>query len=316
MTGRPREQGVALLLALLVVAVLAVTVLPFLYDGRVERAVAANLYTGLQAGYFARSGVVIAEALLRDDLQTSNAYDGLDENWAKLNNVPIAAGGGSVSIVIEDESGKLNVNRVVRSSDGKPDEEWITILRHLLTMKLQDATQVEPLLEALVDWIDQDDRPTGFGGAEDSYYLGLTPPYRPANRPLLTVAELRLVKGWEPKIVEAVAPFLTVWPAGGGQVNFNTAPREVLVALGLDERQADAVIEQRAKPNGALRSQGDIRLVPGLSGPGENNLLKHATVKSAAFSVTATGGFRDSVAVVRAVLGRGAGIQRLYWRAD
>ncbi len=309
MTSRPRERGVALLLAILVVAVLTVIVLPFLYDGRVERAVAANLYTGLQASHLARSGVVFAEALLRDDTQTSNAYDGLDETWAKFNNVPIAAGGGTVAIVVEDETGKLNVNRLV-GDNGEPDAQWRSFLDRLLVMRGQDPALVEPL----IDWIDPDDRPTGFGGAEASYYLGLTPPYRPANRRLMTIAELRLVKGWEPKVVEAMAPFLTVY--GGGQVNFNTAPREVLIALGLDERQADAVIEQRAKPNGAFKNPADIRQVPGLSGPGSENLIRHATVKSDAFSVTATAGFRDSVSVVRAVLTRGAGVERTYWRAE
>jgi general secretion pathway protein K len=311
-TGRPRERGVALLLAILVVAVLTVIVLPFLYDGRVERAVAANLYTGLQASHLARSGVVFAEALLRDDMQTSNAYDGLDETWAKFNNVPIAAGGGTVAIVVGDEAGTLNVNRLVQSGGGQPDAEWVSFLRRLLTMRVQDAAAVEPLIESLVDWIDGDDRPTGFGGAEAPYYLGLTPPYRPADRPLTTIAELRLVKGWEPKVVEAVAPFVTVY--GDGRVNFNTASREVLLSIGLDERQADAVVESRAKT--PFKSPTDIRQVPGLSGPGTDNLIKYATTGSAAFSVVATGGFRDTIAVVRAVLTRGARVERAYWRAE
>lgn len=307
---RRRNAGVALLLALLVVTVLAATVFPFLYDGRVERAVASNLYTGLQASRLATSGVVVAEALLKADAQDQEGrrFDAYSETWAQLNDLPVAAGGGNIAMRIVDESAKLNVNRLV-GLNGQVDDAWSDILVRLLMLREQDESTARALVETLIDWIDPDERPTGFNGAEKSYYLGLTPPDEPDDRPLLTIGELRRIKGWEPKVVQAVAPYLTTY--GGGRVNFNTAPREVLVALGLDESQADALIAAREKA--PLKTPADFRqAVPG----GAENVLNRGGFTSTHFSVTATATFRDSTAVVRAVLERGPRVERVYWRAE
>jgi general secretion pathway protein K len=297
----------------MVVTVLAVTVFPFLYDGRVERAVASNLYTGLQAGRLATSGVVFAEALLKVDAEDSEGkrFDAYTETWAQFNDVPVAAGGGNIAMRITDESGKLNVNRLV-GSDGKTiNNQWRDILIKLLTRLEQDEQTARAMIETLADWIDTDDQPRSFNSAETSYYLGLDPPYAAADRPLLSLGELRAIKGWEPKVVAAAAPFLTTY--GDGKVNFNTAPREVLVALELDESQADALIAAREKT--PLKSVNDLRqAVPGQA----ENVAARGGYTSRFFSVTATATFRDSVAVVRAVLNRGqpGRIQREFWRAE
>ncbi len=316
MTRARRQRGIALLLAVMVVAVLTLTVFPFLYEGRVERAVATNLYTSLQARHLAEGGVVIAEALLRDDARKDQApgqppYDGLGETWAQFNGVPIAAGGGAASMVIVDEQSKLNVNRIVDRGTNNVNAQRRSHLERLLVLELEDDSLAKSLVEALIDRLDADDQPTGFGGAEESYYLGLTPPYKPARGELTTVAELGLVKGWTRKVVGAVAPFATVY--GSGQVNANTAPVEVLRALGLDPSQAEAVLAYRDKT--PLRQPVDIRQVPGLSAS-DANLTSALATRSNAFGVTVTGSFRDSVAIVRAVLNRGTQVERIYWRVE
>jgi type II secretory pathway component PulK len=83
----------------------------------------------------------------------------------------------------------------------------------------------------LLDWIDEDDVRQG-GGGEDDVYQRLDPPYRAANRPLLSLDELRLVEGFDGALVEALRPYVTVYPlAGSGGVNLNTAPSWVLAQL-------------------------------------------------------------------------------------
>ncbi len=321
MRGRRRERGVALLVAILVVALLTVTVIPFFYDGRVEQAVASNLYTGLQASYLARSGVALAEGLLRLDMEgrDTRGIDSLNEPWAGLNNVPIGAGGGSVSIVVTDEAGKLNVNRLVSSGGGtgqrtgQVDDRRRSYLQRLLVIRGQDPG----LVDALIDWLDPDESEVSGSGAERSYYQGLDPPYEPADGPLSTLAELRLVKGWTPEVFAAVAPFLTIY--GDGKVNLNTAPPEVLMAMSASDRvkeaEARAIVEwRREKP---FRQVTEITQVPGLSLPANEFNQADTTVQSAFFSVVATGGFRGSTAVVRAVLDRSGGQpRRIYWRAE
>ncbi len=292
--------------------------MPFFYDSRIERAVATNLYTGLQASYLARSGVALAEVLLRADLQAENdntqprGVDYAGDIWASVNSVPIGLGGGSVSIVVVDEQSKLNLNRLA-TNNLEQQKRWGGYLERLLHVRGQDPALAYDLVEALIDWVDADQTPTGSGGAEAPYYLGLTPPYSPANRPLATVEELRLVKGWTPEVVEAVAPFVTVY--GSGAININTARLEVLQAVGLDESQARAVLEYRER--GPVKSRNEIRDIRGLSSASAEIF----EVRSDIFSVVATAGFRESRAVVRAVLqrggqGAGGGTRRLYWRAE
>jgi len=101
-----------------------------------------------------------------------------------------------------------------------------------------DATAAEKALYKqdelaadLIDWVDGDDIRQS-GGSEDDYYQGQDPPYRAANRPLLSVEELALVEGFDGPLMEALRPYLTVFPyADGGGINPNTAPTWVLALL-------------------------------------------------------------------------------------
>jgi hypothetical protein len=58
----------------------------------------------------------------------------------------------------------------------------------------------EPVADAILDWVDEDDVPREFG-AEIDYYSGLSPPYAPKNGPLETVEELLLVRGVTPTLL-------------------------------------------------------------------------------------------------------------------
>lgn len=84
------------------------------------------------------------------------------------------------------EAGKLNINSA--------SEEELT---RLLTEVLADLNQenAPQLVDALLDWLDEDDdvRPNG---AERDYYEFLDPGYRPKNGPLESIEELLLVKGF------------------------------------------------------------------------------------------------------------------------
>jgi general secretion pathway protein K len=320
--SRRSRAGVALILALLVVTILTITVVPFVYDGRVEQAVAGNLYTSLQASYLAKGGVDVAEAVLQHDLrsdrleeaaqgggQQGNAMrDDLKEPWAQLAGVPIAIGGGGVSIVIQDELGKIPLNQVGR---GTRQEQWRAVVRRLLmTVAEVDDAEAERLVSTLVDWVDGNQTPEPRGGAEKDVYLRKDPPYEPADAPLQTVAELRMIEGWTPKIVDAVTPFVTVYPPGGDRVNPNTAPRQVLLAL-VD--QGDRAYDSR-QDHGPFMGDGDFRSRAGATTAN----LPPLVYRSDYFSVTSSGGFRDSVYIVRAVLQRQENRQalRLYWRAE
>src|SRR6185436_18758180 len=131
--------------------------------------------------------------------------------------------------------------------DGNKQQRNVDVFRRLFTVLGVDPR----ILMAIVDWIDADASPQVTPpGAEQPYYLGLSPPPRVRNGPLLTLRELALVRGVTPTVLARLEGFVTVLPITKGlRVNVNTARAEVLYALsdGLlaDPGVVDRVISSR-----------------------------------------------------------------------
>ncbi|MFH1625327.1 MAG: hypothetical protein ABID54_09270, partial [Pseudomonadota bacterium] len=106
------ERGIALIVALLVITILFVLVIEFNYLTRVDVTIAANIRDENKALYVAKAGVNAAIALLKRD---SNNYDAPSEDWGSFASLPHSEylGEGSVAGSITDESGKININRIV-----------------------------------------------------------------------------------------------------------------------------------------------------------------------------------------------------------
>ncbi|ALA58532.1 type II secretion system minor pseudopilin GspK [Nitrospira moscoviensis] len=228
------ERGVALLMALLVLALLVALILEFDAEARREYREAAAFRDTFKARMLTRAAVQAARAVLQQDFfrdrQLGVAYDGPTDIWA----LPIknyAIGDGLLSAQIEDEQGKLNINDFAATAGNDADK-----LKKIQRMKrLFELLQLGPdLVDAMVDWVDQDDRPEP-AGAESLYYQSQKPPYRAANVPLETLGDLRLVKGFTPEIIDKLSRYVTVYPdAGQIPVNLNTA--DPLVIQSLDPR--------------------------------------------------------------------------------
>lgn len=86
---------------------------------------------------------------------------------------------------ITPESTKLNINTA------GDDQLRALIMPLLLKLGVENAPEI---VDAILDWRDQDDEQRG-GGAENAYYNALTPPYNCKNAPFTTIEELLLVKG-------------------------------------------------------------------------------------------------------------------------
>ena len=232
------ERGVALLLALLVLALLVALILEFDAEARREYRDAAAFRDNFKATILTRAAVQAARAVLQQDLlkdkQAGKFYDATTDLWA----FPIqkyAIGDGLLTAQIEDERSKLNLNDLAATGD--PTVRKVKILR---VKRLFEFLQINPdLVDAIVDWVDSDDVPEP-AGAETLYYQSLRPAYRTANTPLQTVREIRLIKGITPEIVEKLLRYVTVYPQEGeSRVNINTA--DILVLQALDPRITQAM---------------------------------------------------------------------------
>jgi general secretion pathway protein K len=226
------EAGVALVLTLVIVTLVAVIVLELNYLMRVDIHTSANFRDGVRSYYLAKSGVTVIKELFSRNIQE------LEE----LKNVLLAGGShtlpigeGSATVRVIDETGKININALVvdtgtpqqtagarrpqQTAGSRPPQQtagarapqrrgaqpgeaetvspWIRITEDLFQRLGIDPT----LVGALIDWIDVDDIATGSGGAESSYYRGLEKPFTARNGTMETAAELRLIKGFTDEVL-------------------------------------------------------------------------------------------------------------------
>ncbi len=242
------EQGVALLLALLVLTLLVALILEFDAEARREYREAAAFRDNFKASMLTRAAVQAARAVLQQDFfrdkQTGEFFDGPTDLWAMpIKNYVI--GDGLLSAQIEDERGKLNLNDLAAN----PGDDLQRKARILRVKRLFELLQVSPdLVDALVDWVDQDENPEP-AGAESVYYQSQKPAYRAANGPLQALSDLRLVKGFTPEIVERLSRYITVYPLeGGALVNLNTADPLVIQALDPAVTQTMAIEIAQGRP--------------------------------------------------------------------
>ncbi len=303
---RKREEGVALILTLLITAILVTLIVEVNYSTQVDLRIAGNFRNDLQAGYLAKSGVNIAISYLKYDVETTDT-DSLDEDWAKPY-PPIPVGDGFVMVLIEDENAKINLNELVKG--GKVNDQI-----HDILIRMFDAADVDiGILDAVIDWIDPDDDPSP-DGAEDYYYGSLDPPYECKNAPLDTLSELLMIKGITDEVYEEISKYLTIY-SKEGKININTASKEVLMFLdeGIDEPMAEGIIEYRMeKP---FENKDELK-------PVINNdelygrIEKIIDVASNAFNVTSVGRVERVEKTIRAVIDRqGEQISCRYWRTE
>jgi general secretion pathway protein K len=226
------ESGMALVLTLLIITLVAVVVLELNYSMRVDVHASTNFRDGVRSYYLAKSGVNVVKELFGRNIPE---FEELKNTLLAGGTHTFPIGEDSVTVRVIDENGKINVNALVldasatqptagaqtpsgaqslagarspagaqsqrqrgaQQSDAQAVSPWIQITQDLFQRLGVDPT----LVGALIDWIDVDDIPTGSGGAESNYYRGLDKPYPARNGPMETIAELRLIRGFTDEVL-------------------------------------------------------------------------------------------------------------------
>ena len=232
------ESGMALVLTLLLVTLVAVVVLELNYSMRVDVHASSNFRDGVRAYYLAKSGInVVKEVFGRNRPE----FEELKNTLLAGGSHTLPIGDDSVTVRVIDENGKINVNALSldastiqpaagaqtpsgaqslagakspvgaqspagsqsqRQRGAQPSEAQAVNPWVQITQDLFQRLGIDPtLVGALIDWIDVDDIPTGSGGAESNYYRGLDKPYPARNGPMETIAELRLIKGFTDEVL-------------------------------------------------------------------------------------------------------------------
>jgi general secretion pathway protein K len=309
---RKREEGVALILTLLITAILVTLIVEVNYSTQVGLRIAGNFRNDLQAGYLAKSGVNIVISYLKFDVENTDT-DNLDEDWAKPY-PPIPVGDGFVQVVTEDESAKINVNVM---GDEKAAPKIREALSRALSILFERKDVDMGILDAIMDWVDPDGE-TRPDGAEDDYYGSLDPPYACKNGPLDTLSELRMIKGVTDEVYGKIFKYLTIY-SKDGIININTVDMEVLMCLdeGIDGPMAVGIKEYREEtPFGGQNWQEAFRDVIN-NDDVYNRISPIIGVTSNAFSVESTGRVERVEKKIRAVINREEKqISCRYWRTE
>ena len=218
------ERGLALVSALLSVALLTLIVLEATDAAMLHSHLARNAGDSAAARLLARAAEEGGSAYLGQILRTKEPTTRL--SLLPLSLVVLPLGAGDVSIRVEDEEGKLNLNQIGDSAH-----------RMALANLFEGLDLDTSLLDSVTTWIAADAGPGEASLAAAACALPF--PCQPHGGPLRSLDELRLVQGFDGKTIDRLRPFLTAYRQDDGKpghkgVNADTASARVLAAAGCD----------------------------------------------------------------------------------
>lgn len=237
------RRGSILVLALWALMTLSIFSVSLGFGVRQRAALLSRLST-LDALYpIAYSGVEQAKSLVKADFDAK--IDTLTDSWAGAAKKRTTVANGTFSLGSDKQPGLVDEERKINLNTTSVEN----LSRLFQTATELSREQAEAVAYCLKDWMDSD---SFFGhpeyGAEGAYYENLRTSYTAKNKPYELLDEMLLVKNMTPALFEKIKPFVTVY--GSGQVNINTAPREVLMALGFSASGTDTIVHYRAGKDG------------------------------------------------------------------
>ena len=223
--SRQAQRGVALIVAILLVALGTIIAATVAYENAMAARRSTATFAFDQSIMIAEGAEALAAFGIRQFFQAdpSNVY--LGQGWDKPVGPMEVVPGVMLEASLEDMQGRLNLNNLV-GIDGTPDPVYVAAFTKLLEL-VGLETKWAPMI---VDWIDVDIVPQSIDGAEDSVYMGQTPPYRTPNRYITSTTELLALPGFGRDRYLALAPYIAALPQST-KINVCTARDKVLDAF-------------------------------------------------------------------------------------
>lgn len=217
-----KDQGIALIIVMMVILVLAVLAGGFAYSMKVETKLARNTSYESDMEWLGRSGVERGKYVLALQLASpppEGMYSAMNQVWAggpgsptnealwgfEMTNVTL--GVGKISVHIVDMERKFNLSVITEQNQA--------ILERALMMTGADQADIPTIIDSYFDWLDADSKPR-LDGAEKEDYLMMPSPYCAKNGPVDDIRELLLLRGMTSKIF---------WGAERGKESIEVQPR-------------------------------------------------------------------------------------------
>ncbi|MEW6001413.1 MAG: type II secretion system minor pseudopilin GspK [Nitrospirota bacterium] len=289
------QKGMALILTLMVLVIITAMVIEFSYAVYTSTNSLYNWQTSQRLSFVAKSGLKIASKAITENNRLYNyIYPGsLDFSFDRL----FGNSGEEISIRIEDENSKFNMNSLVYQN-GRLNEK-----AHDFFVRLLKILNLNPdIADMIIDWIDRDSEPrlSDSENASKNAYLD-------------SVDEILLIQGIDRGSYDKLLPFITIY--GDGKININGAGIPVLMSLSdsIDRGMAERIVKYRESV--PFKDWSDIYKVAGFTltvvGPFET----YITTRGTAFHVIATAtseGIKRSIESVLEISGDTAFAR--YWK--
>jgi general secretion pathway protein K len=283
------NSGSALIITLLLVTILVSLVVNFVYEVQIDMSTLSNWSYAQKASFIAKSGQNLSKQYISE--LGSEAY-----TYERKTELPVEkyfAPNVNLTIIIEDENSKFNVNSIIFER-GTTNEKNLESLK-----KLIEYLNINPNQALIIaDWIDPDSEPRVSDSENSS-----------KNDFLWSTDELQLIEGIDKETFHKLRPYITVF--GNNQVNINTAEVPVLVSLGPDmtEELANRIIDYRE--NSPFENKNHIVRVTGLEAAGIK-MLDRITVKAADFRIISQATVSEITRVIESVVDSSMNIY--FWR--
>ncbi len=294
---RPKQKGVALLVAVSALTIILYLATEVMYDSTVEYTVHSQGLNRLRAYYAARAGLEIGLLRIKIFQSAQNRFGAqlkgtgidLDMIWKfpfvwPIPDLPDISGidkdaikkftqeslmQGSYSLQIQEEGSKLDLADLISPVKASQESARKRILQFFESKvdgdeefkKKYQTFRFEDLVNAITDWISPNQASVGGGDKRQGYEeLNKNQEYYPPNRMFRTMGEMKLVRGMNDEIFELLKTFVTIHGQRG--VNPNLAEPAVLKSLdpGITDEIAKAITKRRADTNegGPFKDDADF----------------------------------------------------------
>lgn len=247
-----KKRGMALLLVVAMIAILAPIILHFNTTSLGKLRLAKTVSAKNQANYLAEGGILLAlHTLSRDkrayffmphdnpvnkDLFTELPSDfekallWIDESAI----TPKKFGNGTISISISDEAGKIGLNKSdINLIAGGLQSAGVTVSSTSeIFREEKEIDMSREMAAAIIDWRDRDENQISGIGAETAWYSRQSPPINSKNSFIESFGELSIIRYFKKAQLEKwnLNKLFTLWGTDG-RINLNTASPEVIRSI-------------------------------------------------------------------------------------
>lgn len=232
------ERGTILLTVLWVIAILVIIVAGLSFEARSDVDRTILLRDRAKAYWMARGAVERVKFEYAKEKLSSQG------SLSRQNRFNFTFPEGKAECVLLSNSSKASINTTDR-----------VIWEKLFGFYGLEGVELDEVVDAVLDWRDEDDsvRPNG---VETDYYESLQPPYTPRDGAFQSLEELLLVRGVTEEMFHGtfrdgqkkpgLKEMLNVSGPVASRFDINSAPKGILMAfLEIDEETADQLIQRR-----------------------------------------------------------------------